>query len=101
MYVPDINNCAQHPCHNGGECVYGVDSFTCSCADGYTGPFCQTSEYTYLPVNVWIFTQAYTDLPVNAQIVTEIHSEYTALPVNVQIVAHDHSIRYMSKLFHL
>ena len=30
---------------NGGTCHDGVNTYTCSCAAGYTGANCNTSEY--------------------------------------------------------
>ena len=40
----DINDCNPNPCANGGTCTDGVDSYTCQCAAGYTGPNCNTSK---------------------------------------------------------
>ena len=40
----DINECAGDPCLNGGTCTDGVNSYTCSCAAGFTGKDCETSE---------------------------------------------------------
>ena len=42
--VVDINDCVPNPCANGGTCTDGVDSYTCDCAAGYTGPNCDVSE---------------------------------------------------------
>ena len=36
----DIDECASSPCQNGGTCVDGVNSFTCSCKPGFTGLTC-------------------------------------------------------------
>lgn len=36
----DIDECAARPCHNGGTCVDGINSFTCHCPEGYHGPTC-------------------------------------------------------------
>ena len=33
----NINDCDGNPCDVGGSCSDGVNSFTCSCADGYAG----------------------------------------------------------------
>ena len=41
---PDIDDCANHTCGNGGSCVDGVNSFSCSCAAGYTGNHCETGR---------------------------------------------------------
>ena len=40
----DINECAKKPCKNGGKCKDGVNKYTCTCAAGYTGTTCQTSN---------------------------------------------------------
>ncbi|XP_071453526.1 protein eyes shut [Hetaerina americana] len=32
-------------CQNGGECIDGVDSFTCSCPTNFTGHFCECPLY--------------------------------------------------------
>ena len=37
-----INNCEQaNPCLNGGTCVPLPNSYTCTCADGFSGQVCQ------------------------------------------------------------
>jgi hypothetical protein len=37
--------CAATPCQNGGTCTDGPDNtYTCACADGYSGTNCQTAE---------------------------------------------------------
>ncbi|XP_030844550.1 uncharacterized protein LOC579853 isoform X8 [Strongylocentrotus purpuratus] len=38
--VIDINDCSPDPCENGGTCSNGVNTFTCACDPGYTGPTC-------------------------------------------------------------
>lgn len=43
----DINDCEGSPCGNGGTCIDKVNEYQCICADGWTGPDCQTSEHTY------------------------------------------------------
>ena len=43
----DIDNCHPNPCNNGGTCTDGVDSFTCDCADGWTGETCNESKNNF------------------------------------------------------
>lgn len=37
---PDVNECDNNPCQNGGQCTNSEGSFTCSCTDGWEGPVC-------------------------------------------------------------
>lgn len=36
----NIDECAGNPCHNGGTCQDGINSFACRCPEGYHGPTC-------------------------------------------------------------
>ncbi|KAI8494247.1 calcium ion binding [Branchiostoma belcheri] len=36
-----VDYCASDPCHNGGTCVDGVNSYTCQCVPGLTGDNCE------------------------------------------------------------
>ncbi|EHB16173.1 Sushi, nidogen and EGF-like domain-containing protein 1 [Heterocephalus glaber] len=40
----DVNECASHPCQNGGTCTHGVNSFTCQCPTGFGGPTCGSAQ---------------------------------------------------------
>ncbi|XP_029081207.1 sushi, nidogen and EGF-like domain-containing protein 1 isoform X7 [Monodon monoceros] len=40
----DVNECASHPCQNGGTCTHGVNSFICQCPAGFGGPTCETAQ---------------------------------------------------------
>ncbi|KAB1278699.1 Sushi; nidogen and EGF-like domain-containing protein 1 [Camelus dromedarius] len=40
----DVNECASHPCQNGGTCTHGVNSFSCQCLAGFGGPTCETAQ---------------------------------------------------------
>ena len=40
----DVDDCAVAPCLNGGSCVDGVNSFTCTCTNGYSGPTCAEAD---------------------------------------------------------
>ena len=42
--LSDIHDCLPNPCENGGTCTDRINSYTCSCAAGYTGSKCQTSK---------------------------------------------------------
>ena len=37
-------DCSPDPCENGGICSDGVNTFTCACDPGYTGPTCRTGK---------------------------------------------------------
>ncbi|XP_053072051.1 sushi, nidogen and EGF-like domain-containing protein 1 isoform X8 [Acinonyx jubatus] len=39
----DVNECASHPCQNGGTCTHGINSFSCRCPAGFGGPTCETA----------------------------------------------------------
>ena len=45
-YVVDVDECANSPCRNGGNCTDGVNGFTCDCVKGYTGRNCETGRST-------------------------------------------------------
>ncbi|KAM8787743.1 sushi, nidogen and EGF-like domain-containing protein 1 [Rhynchonycteris naso] len=40
----DVNECASHPCQNGGTCTHGINSFSCRCPAGFGGPTCETAQ---------------------------------------------------------
>ena len=44
LLFTDIDDCAEIECKNGGDCVDGVNEYTCNCQSGYTGQLCETSE---------------------------------------------------------
>ncbi|XP_038052310.1 neurogenic locus notch homolog protein 2-like [Patiria miniata] len=37
----DEDNCDPNPCMNGGSCTDGVNSYICTCAEGFTGNDCE------------------------------------------------------------
>ena len=43
-YVSDTETCASNPCQNGGSCVDGIGSYSCSCPTGYEGDHCQIGK---------------------------------------------------------
>uniref|UniRef100_A0A3P8UNW3 Sushi, nidogen and EGF-like domain-containing protein 1 n=1 Tax=Cynoglossus semilaevis TaxID=244447 RepID=A0A3P8UNW3_CYNSE len=40
----NIDECASHPCQNGGSCTDLINSFSCECPPGYTGSLCETEN---------------------------------------------------------
>ena len=44
-FFADIDDCESNPCQNGATCVDGIDSYTCECANGYSGDNCETGMF--------------------------------------------------------
>ena len=45
----DSDDCRDSPCFNYGQCIDGVDSFTCQCRQGYdTGLLCETGACAHV-----------------------------------------------------
>ena len=42
LIFPEIDECSSNPCTHNGTCIDDVNSFTCSCVEGYTGQVCET-----------------------------------------------------------
>ena len=42
LLLPDIDDCSPNPCRNGATCADKVNSYTCSCIEGYTGYNCSS-----------------------------------------------------------
>ena len=40
----NINECANNPCQNGGECVDGINKYTCTCQSGWIGIDCDQRD---------------------------------------------------------
>ena len=60
LVFPDIDECGSNPCANRGTCIDGVNSFTCSCVEGYTGRDCETG--TTEPIFIRMLTIYYTNI---------------------------------------
>ncbi|XP_060625617.2 coagulation factor X [Anolis sagrei] len=41
----DGDQCSSNPCHYGGSCKDGLNSYTCTCLAGYDGPNCEYITY--------------------------------------------------------
>ena len=39
-YRADVDECSTLPCLNGAACANGINQFTCTCEEGYTGITC-------------------------------------------------------------
>ena len=47
ILLTDVNECASIPCQNGATCNDLVNSYYCTCAEGYTGTNCQTGKLKF------------------------------------------------------
>lgn len=45
ILFPDIDECANVTCGNGGNCTDKINGFECTCVLGFTGELCETGEY--------------------------------------------------------
>jgi len=42
----NYDDCQNHQCyHDGGDCVDGIDGYTCKCRKGWMGDFCEVRDY--------------------------------------------------------
>ena len=46
MYISDVNECESNPCLNNGECVDGIDTFSCNCGPHFSGDNCGLCKWT-------------------------------------------------------
>ena len=52
LQITEIDECEANPCEHGGTCTDGVNSYTCECADGYTGVNCETGITIFSDTNL-------------------------------------------------
>ena len=45
LFCVDTNECDGDPCINGATCNDDVNSYTCDCAAGYTGQYCEIGRW--------------------------------------------------------
>ena len=55
-FVLDYDECASDPCVNGGTCLNLINTFQCSCPDGYAGEECNIGMYELTHIVSLIFT---------------------------------------------
>ena len=51
LFLADINECASNPCLNNGTCVDKINSFNCTCPEGWLGKRCATG-YSKIAQNI-------------------------------------------------
>ena len=42
--LSDIDECADQPCQNGGNCTDALNDYTCKCVAGYSGKNCSIGK---------------------------------------------------------
>jgi hypothetical protein len=50
--LTSINECTNHKCLHGATCVNGVGSYTCKCADGFFGTYCEGASNSQCPAGM-------------------------------------------------
>lgn len=101
----NIDDCAINPCHNGGTCVDGINSFTCLCPEGYNDATClsEVDECSSNPcihgrcqdlLNGWVGIQVLWEKKVHThiyiyiyQLLTSLSTKDTNVPVTLAGVA--------------
>ena len=46
--LTNIDDCVGVDCSGNSRCVDGVNSFTCECTAGFSGPLCSEGTYTHI-----------------------------------------------------
>ena len=44
-FFVDIDDCVSHTCTNGASCVDGINTYSCNCAAGFSGAYCETGRF--------------------------------------------------------
>ena len=44
VHFKDIDDCVTARCVNGATCVDGVNRYSCTCNEGFTGTFCESGK---------------------------------------------------------
>ncbi len=73
--------CSPNPCQNGGTCATAGTSFTCTCAEGFSGPTCGTqSVVPDREIGEACSSDAQCDVRGTPRCLTEVHPLEAALP---------------------
>ena len=40
----DVDDCIASDCANGATCVDGINQYTCTCTEGFTGKHCESGK---------------------------------------------------------
>ena len=43
-FFADIDECMSEPCQNGASCADDINSYNCTCVDGFEGSNCENGE---------------------------------------------------------
>ena len=60
-----VNGCFNNPCLNGATCTPNGNTYTCYCAQFYSGSNCGTCKQTKYTHILWLFLKIFSKLLVN------------------------------------
>lgn len=49
FFFPDVDECINRPCENGGTCVNLPGNYECICPRGFSGPHCEKGQWHNIP----------------------------------------------------
>ena len=52
VFFADIDECMSEPCQNGASCVDDINSYNCTCVDGFEGSNCENGKTKEFFLNV-------------------------------------------------
>ena len=56
-FVPDVDECKNSPCKNGGKCTNLMGSYRCDCAQGFTGKHCDQGQTSFGFSGIFIYNR--------------------------------------------